>query len=937
MSAGRLGDWLLGEELGRGGMGAVFAATHVRLPIEAAVKVHRAGGRPSLEAESHALAALDHPAVIRLLDVGRTADGAPWLVMERAVGAAPAATGWRQARHHLWMVLSGLAAAHGVGVLHLDVKPSNVLLRADGSFALADFGSSRSGGTGGEGGTPDYLAPERFDPEPSAWTEAADLYAVGCLAFHHLYGAPPWPGLGWAEAARAHRTAAVPRPPERLAAPRGLRAWIERLLAKDPAARFASAFDAAAALPDDPGGLPVSADDQPTTAAIAPTEPARPVTAPPIAPTPAPPPPAPAPLPPSPPDERRPRDHTRTGAGLLGLAAVPFTGRGPELAALWAALRRAEAGEAVLAAIVGPTGSGRRRLAARVQELAIRCGAARRPGGRQVAVVLAPPEGPLPARAARTLTVTWSHAPPPGVDVVVELAPFEPAELRAALSSWIGLTPSAVGDVAERVGADLGAAVELVRAWVRDGHLIAGQTGVAPARPTAPLPAPPELLDGWAARLPTDRGVELAAILGDSDLATLAALVGGREAAEATADTLVGAGLVHRRGDHLRWASELGRTAAVRRAGAEAAELHRRCAGVAGRFERGRHRLLAGDQEGYVDLLDDIADRMAQGRVAEAHEALLQVERLFRRGAVPEDGLAWARLWRAYGLLGPGRLGFALASEYNLRSLQVAGERTTLEWVRVRINATGGLLFLANLRRDPAEGAQWLRAGAALAELLGGAPSHEERAGWHFLAGGRPLEAEAAFERGGALGRARGVRQSVAIAPVSAAVARRHLGDPSAAERLAAAGAAALDAGYESIRSDWLAHLGDAHRDRGAHDRARECYAEALAAAAGGAAREDPGLNVGLALVLRAMGDEAGALRELAVAEALGLEPVWTALVTLHRATLRGAPTEDPTRALRTLTAAGHVDPDVRDSARRLLALRPDLDGALRDLVTWAP
>jgi len=156
-------------------------------------------------------------------------------------------------------VLSALAAAHQVGILHRDVKPANVLLPDDGGVKLADFGIAKAMGDATTGltatgiviGTASYLAPELV--EGRAASPASDVYSVGCMLHELLTGAPPFVGDSAISVAYAH-TRDAPRPvtDQRPEVPQDLAAVVARSLAKDPADRFPSAEAMSDALIDGP-------------------------------------------------------------------------------------------------------------------------------------------------------------------------------------------------------------------------------------------------------------------------------------------------------------------------------------------------------------------------------------------------------------------------------------------------------------------------------------------------------------------------------------------------------------------------------------------------------------------------------------------------------------------------------------------------------------
>jgi hypothetical protein len=196
---------------GRGGMGAVYRAEQTRLGRTVAVKIlppeatAEPLARERLEREARVLAGLEHPGVLRVFDFGTLADGTSYLVMEWAEGgdlAARLAKGrvpWAEALGWVERIAAALDAAHARGVVHRDLKPGNVLLRADGSLALGDFGLARAEGAGFTTaltlsgvvyGTFDYMAPEQADGA-GAVTKAVDVYALGVMTYQLLTGRVP--------------------------------------------------------------------------------------------------------------------------------------------------------------------------------------------------------------------------------------------------------------------------------------------------------------------------------------------------------------------------------------------------------------------------------------------------------------------------------------------------------------------------------------------------------------------------------------------------------------------------------------------------------------------------------------------------------------------------------------------------------------------------
>ena len=253
----RLHDrYVLGAVLGRGGMSQVYDASDERLARRVAIKVLTAtpgadGSR--FDAEVRALARLDHPNIVRLLDAGKLDDGRAYLVMELVTGASLAGaiatamlSGEETARIGA-AVAAGLAYVHARGVVHRDVKPANILLGPDERVRLADFGIARLVDTAGLTatgivlGTPAYLAPEQVTGRVVG--PPADLYALGlvlaeCSTGRRVFG-------GTANEAALARVHAAPLALEDV--PSALRPLLARLTAPEPAAR-PSAAEAAAAL-----------------------------------------------------------------------------------------------------------------------------------------------------------------------------------------------------------------------------------------------------------------------------------------------------------------------------------------------------------------------------------------------------------------------------------------------------------------------------------------------------------------------------------------------------------------------------------------------------------------------------------------------------------------------------------------------------------------
>ena len=209
----RLLDWL-----GTGGMSVVWRAHDDVLDRAVAVKVlssHVAASPGLLDrirTEARSAARLRHPNVVEVYDYGETADRLPYVVMELVDGRSLAEVlrrgplPWRAAVTIGAQVAAALAAAHARGIVHRDVKPSNVMVAA-GGVKLVDFGISATAGEadgiGGQVyGTPAYLAPERI--AGGVVRPATDVYALGLLLYLALAGRLPWSASTTTQMLQAH-------------------------------------------------------------------------------------------------------------------------------------------------------------------------------------------------------------------------------------------------------------------------------------------------------------------------------------------------------------------------------------------------------------------------------------------------------------------------------------------------------------------------------------------------------------------------------------------------------------------------------------------------------------------------------------------------------------------------------------------------------------
>jgi formylglycine-generating enzyme required for sulfatase activity len=226
-----LGSYKIVRKLGQGGMGVVFLAEHLRMGRRVALKVLppvAMGNDNSLERfhrEVRALATLSHPNIITAFDADE-ARGLHFFVMEYIEGEDLAALVRRrgalpvsQALHYLMQAASGLEYAHRKGLVHRDVKPSNMLVDGEGRVKLLDLGLARltehQEGTGrdltGSGvfGTPEYMAPEQAERAKSA-DARSDIYSLGATLFHLLTGRSLFEGDSALERILAHLKQPIP-------------------------------------------------------------------------------------------------------------------------------------------------------------------------------------------------------------------------------------------------------------------------------------------------------------------------------------------------------------------------------------------------------------------------------------------------------------------------------------------------------------------------------------------------------------------------------------------------------------------------------------------------------------------------------------------------------------------------------------------------------
>lgn len=283
MMGNQINRYEINEEIGRGGMAIVYKAFDPDLARHVAIKVIRKESIPEekhdqlrkrFQIEATAQAGFDHPHIVPVYDFGEVED-MPYLVM----AYRPAGTlkdkvrgrmDYREAAGILAKVANALAYAHKRGVLHRDVKPSNILISEDGSPALTDFGiamlidqedKSRLTRTGFGVGTAEYMAPEQWKGEAF---EQTDVYALGVVLYELITGTRPYEADTPHEIAIKQATEPIQRPVEMV---KDLPPEVERVLFKalalKPEDRYPSMKDLAAELLALGQGLTSTAPEKP--------------------------------------------------------------------------------------------------------------------------------------------------------------------------------------------------------------------------------------------------------------------------------------------------------------------------------------------------------------------------------------------------------------------------------------------------------------------------------------------------------------------------------------------------------------------------------------------------------------------------------------------------------------------------------------------------
>jgi serine/threonine protein kinase len=263
----KVSDYVLVRAIGRGTHYTLYQAVDPRTGRMVVIKIlHVAAGKPDadtelaavlearLQREAHALSSLSHPNIPAIYEMGEQ-DGHPFLVMEYLVGHPlrqhldQGALPMDKALRLLEQVAGAVDAVHAQGILHRDIRASNVMLLHDGTVKLVEFGLARQPGDatvtlmGALVGEPAYMAPEQLRNQPAS--PQSDIWALGVLLYEMLAGRPPFDGANFTMIAHQvimGQPAPVPNVSE------AIQAVLDRALEKDPEKRYPQALDMVKAL-----------------------------------------------------------------------------------------------------------------------------------------------------------------------------------------------------------------------------------------------------------------------------------------------------------------------------------------------------------------------------------------------------------------------------------------------------------------------------------------------------------------------------------------------------------------------------------------------------------------------------------------------------------------------------------------------------------------
>ncbi len=255
-----LGEFELLELIGEGGMGLVYRAQQTRLAREVAVKLLSAGPWASPEfvarfrQEAQHAAQLQHPGIVTVFEMGEL-DGLVYYAMQLVRGESLAQClqrrggriPQREAAALMRTVAEAVSYAHSLGVLHLDLKPGNILLDESGEPRVADFGLARRIDPDGLrdndhiAGTPSYMAPEQASVGRHPLTQASDVWGLGAILYELLTGRPPFEGSSALATLELLREGKLDKPSRFIPVELDLEAICLKCLAMDPGARYPDA------------------------------------------------------------------------------------------------------------------------------------------------------------------------------------------------------------------------------------------------------------------------------------------------------------------------------------------------------------------------------------------------------------------------------------------------------------------------------------------------------------------------------------------------------------------------------------------------------------------------------------------------------------------------------------------------------------------------
>ena len=264
MDPEKIGRYEIKAELGRGGMATVYQAYDPRFERDVAIKVlpremlHDPQFRARFEREAKTIAMLEHPAIVPVYDFGEE-DGQPYFVMRNMTGGSlsdrmnQGPIPVKEAARIFERLAPGLDEAHARNIVHRDLKPGNILFDRLNEPYVSDFGiaklsEAQANLTGSAViGTPTYMSPEQAQGEPVDWR--SDIYALGVILFEMLSGKPPYKADTPMGVVVKHITEPVPHILDvNSNLPQAIEAVIQKAMAKDKQARFATCAELAATL-----------------------------------------------------------------------------------------------------------------------------------------------------------------------------------------------------------------------------------------------------------------------------------------------------------------------------------------------------------------------------------------------------------------------------------------------------------------------------------------------------------------------------------------------------------------------------------------------------------------------------------------------------------------------------------------------------------------